>query len=313
MDAARTTASLPIGERQADQAPVHWQRASRREIVALCLYFAIAIAAADALNVRTGVEFMTLALLLAAAVSRRLVPFLRDWWFFLVGLLVWGLGGPIVLNSPFPQHLDFMLNVDTFLLFGHNPVSSLQHALLNPNTVGPVDILTIVVYKMHLPEPFMVGYVLWRLDRAVYFQFAAVVLIFLIIGFITMFLFPAVPPWMASEWLHRVPGIINRYRITANYPVPYFGGPLAGRFPWAPAAAVPSQHAGFPLIELLAFSQVSKAMAVVLAGWVALVLFTVVYLGEHWVTDALVGWVYAAAVFFLVRAYCRRGRAQEAP
>lgn len=281
-----------------------WQRASRREIVALAVYFAAVILAANLLNVRTGVEFMILVVLVAALVSGRAIPFLRDWWFFLLGLFLWGLGGPIVLRSPFPPHLDFMLNLDRFLFFGHDPVSLLQHALLDPARVSPIDVLAIGVYRMHIPEPFIIGYLLWRLNRAVYFQFAAAVLVFLIAGLVTMFFFPAVPPWMASETLHRVPGIVNRYRITQLYPVPYVGGPLAGRFPWASAAAVPSQHAGLPLLELLAFFQVSKVMAAVLAGWVALVLFAIVYLGEHWVTDALIGWAYAAGAFFAVRAYC---------
>jgi membrane-associated phospholipid phosphatase len=37
--------------------------------------------------------------------------------------------------------------------------------------------------------------------------------------------------------------------------------------------------------------------------WVLWVLFVVVYLGEHWVTDVLAGWLYAVILFLAIRAF----------
>ncbi|HEX6507505.1 MAG TPA: hypothetical protein VF221_07725, partial [Chloroflexota bacterium] len=61
----------------------------------------------------------------------------------------------------------------------------------------------------------------------------------------------------------------------------------------------------FPLLELLAFWRVFGTRAWPLLVWVGFVLFTVVYLGEHWITDALAGYVYAIAIWVAVTVVTR--------
>src|SRR5947209_1264992 len=98
--------------------------APRREILVLVAYFAALVLVTDALNVRLGVEAMTLAVAVAAfGITREPLLFLRDWWFLLVGLIMWNLSGPIAAFSPFPWHLDFMLHADRWLNGGHNAVA----------------------------------------------------------------------------------------------------------------------------------------------------------------------------------------------
>jgi len=155
----------------------------------------------DVVNVRPGVEVMTLVVGVAAlAITRRTGLFLHDWWFLLAGLVLWNLSGPIAAQSPFPHHLDFMLRADRLLLFGRDPVVVVQHALARHGHVTLLDVLTVVSYNLHLPEPYIAGYFLWWLNRAVYAQFAASVLLLLVLGFITFILFPSVPPSMPSTW-----------------------------------------------------------------------------------------------------------------
>ncbi|HLJ67897.1 MAG TPA: phosphatase PAP2 family protein [Chloroflexota bacterium] len=273
-------------------------------------YFALLIAALDLANVRAGVEIMTVAVIAAAVViTRKPAEFVRDWWFLLLGLVMWNLSGPVAAHSPFPAHLDFMWRIDRILFAGHDPVYILQHSLLHPGHVGPLDVATAVAYNMHLPEPYLAGYFLWRLDRTIYLQFAACVLVLLVSGFVTFILFPAIPPWLAALRYGKVVGVVNQFGpVLRAHPLPFHGTPIFYVFKLSgdPIAAFPSEHAAFPLLELLAFRLCApRWVAAILACWVAWVLFTVVYLGEHWVTDAIAGYVYAVAIFAAVRWLCR--------
>ncbi len=259
----------------------------------------------DLLNVRLGVELVTLVVALAAvAISRAGGLFLRDWWFFLLGLVMWNVSGPIAADSPFRPHLDFLLQLDRVLFLGHDPVVLVQHSLATPGHVGPLDLLTAAAYNLHVPEPYIAGYFLWRLDRAISLQFAAAALILLVVGFASFVLFPAIPPWMASTWYGRLPHVFNGFRpVLRAHPLPFHGTPIfqVFKFHGDAVAAFPSEHAAFPLLEFLALSRISRRASLFLLLWVAWVLFAIVYLGEHWVTDALAGWLYAVVIFWIVR------------
>ena len=287
-----------------------WRRASRRELTALALYFAGIIALSDATNVRLGVELLTVIVVVAAfSISRLGTSFLRDWWFFLLGLILWNMSGPVAAGSPFPAHLDVLLQLDRALFFGHDPVVVVQHHLARQGHVGPLDVLTAIAYNLHLPEPYIAGYFLWRLDRAIYFQFAAAALILLALGFATFILFPAVPPWMASTNFAKLPGVFNGFGpVLRAHPLPFHGSPIFRLFKLHgdAVAAFPSEHAAFPLLEYLAFSCLYPRTSRLLLLWVGWVLFSVVYLGEHWVTDVLAGWLYALLIFWAVRRFAER-------
>ena len=157
-------------------------------------------------------------------------------------------------------------------------------------------------YNLHVPEPYIAGYLFWRLNRAVYLQFAAAVLLLLVAGFVAFVVFPAVPPWMASTRFGRLGHVYNGFgAILTQHPLPFHGTPLFYVFHWRgdAVAAFPSEHAAFPVLELLAFSSISR-FGRLLSLWVLWVLFVVVYLGEHWVIDALAGWALAVACYLAV-------------
>lgn len=285
-------------------------RAPGREIVNLAIYFALWITITDALNVRIGVELATVMVVVAAVfISRSARVFVRDWWFFLAGLLLWNLSGPIAAHSPFPWHLDFMMQLDRVVFFGRDPVVVVQRNLAHQGQVNALDVIAAVAYNLHIPEPYIAGYFLWRLDRAVYLQFAAAVLVLLVLGFVTFFLFPAVPPWMASTRFHRIPGVFNGFGpVLHAHPLPFWGSPIFKLFGLSgdPVAAFPSEHAALPVLEYLAFRRLIGRRALVLLLWVLFVLFVVLYLGEHWVTDVLAGWLYALVIFWAVRQLSER-------
>lgn len=320
-----------------------WRPASRRELWLLGAYFAAVVAATDYANVRLGVELLSLCVFLAAVlISRMPARFLLDWWFVLIGMIMWNLSGAVASDSPFPWHLDFMLQLDRLIGLDHQPVQVLQSHLSTPGRLTWLDWITAAIYNMHLPEPFVAGYFLWRLNRAVYFQFAAAALVLLVLGLVTFIVFPAVPPWLAAYRLVRIheqylsagdwqtlhglgiahpvqfvqtrgrvylPGVRNLFGpVLAAHPLPFHGTPIFYllKLQGDRVAAFPSEHAAFPVLELLFFRVVSKGAAIVLSLWVASVVFAVVYLGEHWITDVLAGWIFSLVIFGFVRWYANR-------
>lgn len=345
--AAREDAGPSIVAGAGSSAPA-WRRADRTELWILGAFFLALLVITDVLNVRPGVEIMSLAAFAAALViTRAPLQFLRDWWFVVAGMVMWNLSGAVAAQSPFPWHLDFMLNLDRALGFGHQPVQEVQFHLTSPYKLSWLDWATAIVYNAHLAEPFIAGYFLWRLNRAVYLQFVAAALALLVLGFVTFIVFPAVPPWMAAyqlvhlhgkyfsthDWTalfnlgiaHPVryvqahghtylPGIVNRFGpVLAAHPLPFHGTPIFYLFKLEgdPVAAFPSEHAAFPMLELLAFALVSRRVAAVLVLWVLAVFFSVIFLGEHWVTDVLAGWTYSVVILGFVHWYTTRPARQR--
>lgn len=281
-----------------------WKPATRREILLLAIYFASVVIVCDLLNIRLGAEYLTLMVVVAAvAISHAGRQFVRDWWVYLVGLLMWRFSGPIAGQSPFPVHLEILIKADRLLTAGHDPVLLIHDAFADPTHLRPLDWFTAIAYNFHLPEVYIAAYFLWRLSRAVYLQFVSAVLILLVLGFITFVLFPTMPPWMASSWFHRIPRIVNGFgRVLHAHPLPLIGEPIfyIWKLKGDPVAAIPSEHAAFPMLEFLALRKLFPRGALLLLPWVLFVPFAVVYLGMHWLIDPLVGWIFAVLIFWFV-------------
>ena len=80
-----------------------------------------------------------------------------------------------------------------------------------------------------------------------------------------------------------------------------------------PVAAMPSLHAAIPMMLALFFWGTARWwLRVILAAYALAMAVTLVYTGEHYVIDVLVGWVYAAVAVLAVRAV-QRTRAQTGP
>ncbi len=127
---------------------------------------------------------------------------------------------------------------------------------------------------------------------------------------------PTAPPWMVAQKyqlidpLHRDPargflhigfkGFVHSYNIALGN-----GNPIA---------AMPSLHAAFALIVpafFLPWLKPKWLKALVLV-FPVLMLTSLVYLGEHWVIDGLIGWAIVGGSFWFWNRMERRSRRQRA-
>jgi membrane-associated phospholipid phosphatase len=121
------------------------------------------------------------------------------------------------------------------------------------------------------------------------------------LGYVTYVLYPAMPPWMASSGQYLphtvriIPLVLDHLHLHSGAAV-FTGGDKFDNN----VAAMPSIHAAYPMLICLFFwSGASRRRRVLLLAYPLCMAFTLVYTGEHFVTDIVIGWLYAAATFSL--------------
>jgi membrane-associated phospholipid phosphatase len=117
-------------------------------------------------------------------------------------------------------------------------------------------------------------------------------------GFVTYVLYPAIPPWLASDT-----GKISHVEKIKDQMFAHTGTkaiPSAIEKNWVDkVAAVPSLHSAFPLMMALLFWHRGWRWRVPFLLYALAMAFTLVYTAEHFVVDILLGWAYAIGVYFL--------------
>ncbi len=268
-------------------------------------------------NMRLTVEWMAIILFGAALLSGRALLFVRDWGVFIAVLLAWQLISAVATDFSFPWHLQELIEADKTLFFGQVPSVWLQAHLYHPGTLEPWDVLASVMYLLHFLAPLVAGYLLWIADRAMFRKFAVTFVLVAIAGFVTYIVFPAVPPWMAAERLIHIhgkylqspaghvylPGVRNLFSVTmSRWYNPYHGTIFFAslHLHYDNVGAVPSEHAMYPMLFFLFLRRQFGRIAYLALVYIALILFSITYLGQHYMIDALVGFAYAIVAYHLV-------------
>jgi membrane-associated phospholipid phosphatase len=167
--------------------------------------------------------------------------------------------------------------------------------------VGLQDVIGMFFYFMHFVLPIVIGFVFWITSREYYWRFIAALLFMCFLAFVTYLFWPTAPPWWQ---LHDVVKINDQtvhalWGFTAVSPIYHSFNP--NKF-----AAFPSLHAAFPMLAAVYAWQRYKVLALGLALWSLAVVVSIVYLGEHYVVDALVSVLYVAVATIVVELVSRR-------
>ena len=202
-------------------------------------------------------------------------------------------------------HLTEPIRGDKLLFGGHVPTVWLQQHLYTAGHVHWYDVLAVPVYFSHFFVSLGVAVLLWALSYRLFRRYVWTLVTLTVITLVTYALFPAAPPWMAGlpanhELPHVARVVQDTLRALGGHTVNSAverGDAYSNR-----VAAMPSLHGAIPLMLLLfAWPLVRRRWRVVLAAYVIAMLLTLVYAGEHYVTDILVGYVYAAASVWVMR------------
>jgi membrane-associated phospholipid phosphatase len=250
-------------------------------------------------------EWVLLALLLVAVALGRGRSFITDWTPFLLLFFAYEAMRGYASKTNFAPH--DLSGIERFVFAGTIPTLTLQHAFYHPGIVGIQDVVGMFFYFMHFVLPIVIGFVFWVTSREYYWRFIAALLFMCFLAFVTYLFWPSAPPWwqlpdevvkINDKTVHALWG------FTAVSPIYHSFNP--NKF-----AAFPSLHAAFPMLAAVYAWQRYRLLAIGLALWSAAVVVSIVYLGEHYVVDALVSIIYVAAATIIVETFSRR-RAREA-
>jgi hypothetical protein len=243
-----------------------------------------------------------------------------DWLPFAAFLVFYDLSRFFSEQLNITPHIAPQIEVDRWLFGNPIPTVRLQQALYHWPDFAWYDYPIWAVYMTHFFATLVIAALLWRFAYRRFRQFRVMVITLAGAGFLTYILFPAVPPWMASN-MHQ----LEHTRRVVSDTWQHLGVNTANALVeghsdfFNQVAAVPSMHAAYPVLFLLFFwAGARRWVRAVLVAYPLAMAFVLVYSAEHYVADILLGWIYAVAVFSVVtalgrvRARRRAGTAERA-
>jgi membrane-associated phospholipid phosphatase len=246
-------------------------------------------------------DYFVFVLLFGAIVLGRWRAFIVDWLPFIALFLGYEFLRGLAGSSGIAPHYREVIDIDRVLGFGRQPVLWLQAHLYRPQRVSPLDIGATIVYFAHFAYPLTLGYMLWLRDRIVFRRFAAALLGMSFTCFIIYLLVPVAPPWLAYQ-----DGYLPHVEKILNHTLPSYTSWFYQHLNPNKVAAMPSLHMAFPVLGLFYAVRLFGARAWPLGLWCVAVAFSIVYLGEHYLIDAVAGVVVAAIAFIVTEAIWRR-------
>ena len=279
-------------------APSIWT--ARRIAVLVGAYIAALVTLVLTRGVHISSDRYFLILLVPAIALGLTRQYLRDWVPFIALMIAYEFarGGAEWLNADIlgrgPFYLP-MIDIDRALFLGSLPPEFVQSWFWT----GHVRVFDWVIgsfNKVHFFVPPTLLFLIW-LDRRPHFvRCATAIVITSFIGAAIFLLFPAAPPWLASQHglIHVVP--INSLQDASNG-LPKGSSFIASQIPRNPVAAVPSLHSAYALLTVMIAWTWRRRVGYAFLVYPIVMWFSIIYLGDHYVADiiagvavALIGW-----------------------
>ena len=198
-------------------------------------------------------------------------------------------GSPDQLNS----HVDFTLApAADKLLFGDLPTVYFQNWLWRGSTQW-YDVALYLPYMLHFILPMALGLVVWKRYEKYFWTVITGLCIGAFLAFFTFLIFPAAPPWMASDRHYIQPVERISSHVWASLGIEDFPTVYHKISP-NPVAAVPSHHVLWAtLFSIYMFKIFGKKWGLLSLAYPLVITFGTIYEGEHYAFDAIVGVAYA--------------------
>jgi hypothetical protein len=275
---------------------------------AMALYAVASIGLMATHQVGITSEHAILLCLVAFAIVGRARPFVWDWLPFLfVAVMFEDLTG-VGERLAGAVHTAGPIVFEKTMLGGVVATTWLQDRL-GHGLLQHIFATTLVAeYLFHFAAPLVAGLWLWFRHREWFSTFVSAYFLVMAVGFLVYLVFPEMPPWLASR--EGLLPHVQRMVVDTLQQVGGFGQFYAGADP-EPNAAMPSLHVAVPMViacTVVAVRGVRRWSSWLWMLYPLTLSFGVLYLGEHYVADAVVGVALGAMCFWVACASRNWGR-----
>lgn len=196
------------------------------------------------------------------------------------------------------NHANYSLapHIDKWLGFGQLPTARLQHWLWHGH-VQWYDIILYIPYLLFFVLPFALAILIWKTHDSYFWRAMTAYSLLFASAFLTFLLFPSAPPWLAAQQHVIQPIVRISSDVWASLGIQDFPT-LYSHIAPNPVAAIPSLHsAAATLFSIIIFKLYGRRWGLASTIYPALIYIGVVYEGEHYLIDVLVGIAYGVGAY----------------
>ncbi|MDQ4043915.1 MAG: phosphatase PAP2 family protein [Chloroflexota bacterium] len=187
--------------------------------------------------------------------------------------------------------------IERWIFNGELPTIQLQARFYEPNDLSWWDFYLTFIHWSYFVIPHALAVFLWWKRPSRFLQYLRAMTLTLALGLVLYFALPSNPPWMAPESVNT-PGAPTVLRIMEPIAMELGGGLYQAGYKVVgesnPIAAMPSIHMAITFLLVPAsyyYGRVWQVLAWIYAFSMGLAL---VYLGEHYIIDVVIGSLIAA-------------------
>lgn len=202
-----------------------------------------------------------------------------------------------------------VVNFERWLFNGEIPTIRLQAAFYSSGDIQPWDYYFTFVHWSYFIVPHAVALWIWWRSKRDFQHYLGALTLTLFLGLVIYFLIPSNPPWMAPEAIDSpiapvVQRIMEPIAISLGGGLYQAGYKIVGES--NPIAAMPSLH--FAVTFLMVWVARGRGWKWELAAWLYAISMgaALVYMGEHYVIDIIVGGMVTTYSWFVTKAWMDR-------
>lgn len=198
---------------------------------------------------------------------------------------------------------------ERFLFDGQLPTITLQHRFFDPHNLHWWDYYLTGIHWSYFFIPHLVAIRLWQRHPPLFKHYLASMTLLLAVGLGIYFLIPANPPWMAGEQFNS-PAAPTVLRVMQPVAENLGGGIYQASYRVIgesnPIAAMPSIHMAITFLLVFPALRFGRTWRLVALFYAASMGLALVYLGEHYVIDIVVGVLVTSYAWYTAGAWRRR-------
>lgn len=199
--------------------------------------------------------------------------------------------------------------LERWIFRGQLPTIMLQDRLFNPLHLHWYDYLCTGVHWSYFIVPHAVAIRTWYKNPEFFRHYLSAMTLLIAMGLCIYFLIPTNPPWLAPEAINS-PSAPVVYRVMESVGKSLGGGLYNASYRVIgesnPIAAMPSMHMAITFLTVFPAIHAGRKWAGAAFVYSAMMAFSLVYMGEHYIVDVTVGVLITVYAWFAAGIWLHR-------